>query len=69
MVTPQTAVTAWSRIRCIFGLLPGGDCIIGAQIFALTHPLATVDSSALVSLQSAIKNDADNLTDEVGIVQ
>ena len=64
LLTPQSAQTAWASIRSIFGLLPGGDAIIGAQIFGQAE-LSLVDAISFESLKVAIKNDAKNIDDEV----
>ena len=64
VLTPQSAQSAWTSIRTIFGLIPGGDGIIGAQIFGQAE-IPLVDANSLESLKMAIKNDAENIDDKV----
>ena len=64
LLTPQSALSAWASIRSIFGLIPGGDGIIGAQIFGQAE-IPLVDANSLESLKMAIKNDAENIDNEV----
>ena len=64
VLTPQSALSAWASIRSIFGLIPGGDGIIGAQIFGQAE-IPLVDAISLESLKMAIKNDAENIDDKV----
>ena len=64
VLTPQSAQSAWASIRSIFGLIPGGDGIIGAQIFGQAE-IPLVDANSLESLKMAIKNDAENIDNKV----